>query len=527
MGTIEVNNYDPYNFVPRGIVNLAEGKGLPSAADEPRRVCLIGMSLFPDGEATGSPLAPKDRPVRVTSERPVNDAQSRSSAEDLFGLGSELYLMCRAAFQAYPGVELYGVPIEEPPEPVWPLDIRARANLTVTGAAKRVGEWTLWLHNTPITVRIEGGYDAYDTCAAIVRALEAHPELPILEPLTGDIKPGDPSTTNVLTLRAKHRGVNGNLIDLYRRGGVAGQALVTSRFLDGDEVADIGQSGSMPSGALGALATQRYHYLVVNSTDSSGTASNLVHLKEHLVRSAEPIAGLRQQGLYGWIGDLDSAVGDGAHGTSHLNVARLQCVWSQGNSLPPAELAAAVASHRAWMEGFFAAANTAGQVVVGVPRPRLPTDLPDAEVLDRALHAGLTPLDIKSTEMALVRSITTRHLDGDAESYTLLDTIKVTVSDFVADDLALKLQARFGGFKLAPDTDVAVPARTATPLTVRQSIVEWLRQYEAAGLLRQVNEHLEEVRVEISADVDGRIDFELPESVVDICAVTAGNLIRF
>ena len=40
-------------------------------------------------------------------------------------------------------------------------------------------------------------------------------------------------------------------------------------------------------------------------------------------------------------------------------------------------------------------------------------------------------------------------------------------------------------------------------------------------------QHLEDVRVVISDSVPGRVDFEIPEAVVDICAVKAGNLIQF
>ena len=50
MNSIYIPDFDPHDFVPRGIVNLIEGKGLPSAADVPRRVCLIGMTSNDDGD---------------------------------------------------------------------------------------------------------------------------------------------------------------------------------------------------------------------------------------------------------------------------------------------------------------------------------------------------------------------------------------------------------------------------------------------------------------------------------------------
>ena len=62
---------------------------------------------------------------------------------------------------------------------------------------------------------------------------------------------------------------------------------------------------------------------------------------------------------------------------------------------------------------------------------------------------------------------------------------------------------------------------------MKLSIAEWIRGYEKAGLLRGVDACLESLRVEVDEAASGRLNFEIPEMVVDICAVTAGNLIRY
>jgi phage tail sheath gpL-like len=502
--SVYVNNYDPYNFVPRGIVNLVEGRRLPSAADGQKKVCLIGVSSN----------APYDSPVAVYAERPCEDGQSGASAEELFGAGSELFLMCRAAFQAYPGVELWATPIEAPAEEE---DLQAEFSFAAAGVARRVGEWTIVVHDTPITVRIESGSDPTETLNAIDKALKERGDLPFDAETT--ITPGDFSKPAVLVVKARHFGENGNFIDVYRKGGVAGQSLSIRRSEDGVGVNDIGTSEvSDPKGALGEMAKQRFHYIAVANTDET----NLESLRDHVDRLAGPIEGKRQQAVFGLTETADESV------AAEMNCARMQCVWSQGSSLTPGDLAAALSSHRAWMEGQFAAANTSGQIIAGIPRPRLPSNLADEKALDVALHDGLTPLDISGTQMMLVRSITTRcRDDGQEAPYALLDTIKITVSDFVADDVAMKMSARFNGFKLAPDTDAPIPERTATPQMIRKSLIEWARAYEALGLLHKVDAHLDEIQVEIDDEAPGRMNFQLPENVVDICAVTAGNLIRF
>jgi len=116
--------------------------------------------------------------------------------------------------------------------------------------------------------------------------------------------------------------------------------------------------------------------------------------------------------------------------------------------------------------------------------------------------------------------------DYEAFSYEVLDTNKVTTSDFVADDLEMKILDRYRSFKLARDSDAALPPRTITPSVVRKAIAGWMREYASRGFIKNVEENIQKIRCELG-DTDGRLNFEVPEAVVDICAVTAGNLIRY
>ncbi len=509
--SIFVNNYEPNNFVPRGIVNLVRGRGLATAENVPRRICLIGQMKH-DGRDAGS--ANFCEAYEVYSERPNEETPALSSATELFGAGSELHLMCRAAFHAYPGANVWAIPVDLTEE----SNALAEATITLTGTAKRVGEWWITIHGTRVEVRIEKGDSAFETLEKIAAALNARDDLPLdryeeggSHTITAD------GSSQVLTIPANHEGEHGNFFEIHRRGGVSGQAMTIGSFKDGEGANDL-------ESCFEVLEKQRFHYIVVANTDEE----QLSKLREKLDTIANPKTGLRAQAIFGWNRWLDVGTTNAVDLAGALNSPRMQCVWSKGAAFPPGELAAAVAAHRAWMEAGYPAANLSGHTVVGVPRPRLPSDLPSYRDLDTALHSGVTPLNMQGTEMTIVRSVTTcsTNLSGGG-SYELLDTNKITTSDYIADDIAIRMEDRYNGFKLAPDTDAPIPARTATPRSVRRSIVEWLREYEKKGLVRRVDECIEAVKVEISDEADGRIDFEVPEAVVDICAVTAGNLIRY
>jgi len=61
---------------------------------------------------------------------------------------------------------------------------------------------------------------------------------------------------------------------------------------------------------------------------------------------------------------------------------------------------------------------------------------------------------------------------------------------------------------------------------IKQSLLEWLRENEKAGRITRVTELADAIKVELDLEVPGRVNFEIPEDVVDIFAVGAGNIIQ-
>ena len=125
--------------------------------------------------------------------------------------------------------------------------------------------------------------------------------------------------------------------------------------------------------------------------------------------------------------------------------------------------------------------------------------------------------------MVILRSVTCA---ANATAGQVIDTGKVTVSDFIADDIEIKMASRYKGFKLSPDTDIPLPSRVTTPSGIKRSLLEWLRMSEKAGRITRVTELAPAIKVEIDTEVSGRVNFEIPEDVVDIFAVGAGNIIQ-
>ena len=284
----------------------------------------------------------------------------------------------------------------------------------------------------------------------------------------------------------------------------------------------------------GPAAAQQFNYVVVDTLDELDT------IRDYVDGLADPIYGIRQQAIVGST-EEDFAVLTGAMGDTIS--PRLQVVWSRqpeivinvdddvlqasldvknGVKYTAPMLGAAMAATRARQEAADPGVNLCNEIVRGVPSVGPGRKLTITQ-LNRALQNGITPLVNYSGGSAILRSVTTAAKD---KIFPVLDTTKVTVTDFVADDIQLKMAVAYRGFKLAPDTDTPLPSRTATPSAIKKSLVSWMRNHQAAGLIVLNDSLVERIQVEIDEDVDGRVNFEIPEDVIEIFAVGAGNLVQ-
>jgi hypothetical protein len=280
----------------------------------------------------------------------------------------------------------------------------------------------------------------------------------------------------------------------------------------------------------GPICTRRFHYIVVEeNTTSPGGAPE--ELGDYLRAQAMPEVGFRQQGIIG-----DAAPNCPSSGNPSYMDPRLQWVWSPQDEYTPSSpqepyqpskdgyyqfmLSASTAALRSRKESSDPAVNLCYEAVPGIPAPET---LARKSELNDAIRLGWTPLVPSGSDVVILRSVTTA-ADASQNTYPVLDTTKVTVTDFVADNIQIKMLNRYKGFKLAPDTDIPPPSRTATPNGVKASLLEWLREHERAGQITLVTDLAERIKVEIADNDDGRLNFEVPEDVIGIFAVGAGNI---
>jgi phage tail sheath gpL-like len=207
-------------------------------------------------------------------------------------------------------------------------------------------------------------------------------------------------------------------------------------------------------------------------------------------------------------------------GSTTVNHAQVQIGWHYLCEQTPAILAATLAGTIALGLALDRARNFDGTVLNGIiPQPVI-ADRPIASEITSALNNGLTPFGIlASGQVTLVRSITSRAKDaaGNAD-FTLLDTTKVDVPFYIADDLVAAFSTEFANFKLTVDNsdpEIPPPPGVATPKVVRDWIAGRLSLYERQVLIENVDAKMLNLVVEIDDLVAGRINAAIPCDVVE------------
>lgn len=465
------------NKVPGSYIEVQFGVGQASAGDAPRKVCLVGHKL-----ASGTATA--DVPVQVFS---VDDAKT------LFGQGSELHRMCRAAFRVHPSITLWCVPITPP------VSVAATGTFVLTGTATAAGTYNVYVEGELIQVAIAAG-DTAAVAAGLVRdAINDQSDWPVTAGLA----------TATVTATARHHGTRGNNISFRTSGTVAGlTATHASGFLTG------GTGTDTLTNARAAMASERFH-LIAPAQD---TSAELQAWRTHVNDNALPVEGRRQQ----LVGATNVALASAITIATALNAARCQVAWHYNADDPPAQVAAAVAAGRALLEEADPAApmsQSHGTVLSGL-RPQVSSaDRPLNTELISALNNGVTPLSMDDAgNVYICRSITSRSQDSQSNpNYATLDTSKVTAPDFLADDL----QVWWSGFvqvngKVAPDDPDGNPPDpgVATPLMIKDGIYGRIKALEP-NVFVNVDANLPSLIVELAETPDGRVNALIPVDVVE------------
>ena len=405
------------------------------------------------------------------------------SAQDAFGRGSQLALMC-AAYRRNDRIgELWAVALDDAAGAT-----EAEVTITVSGPATGAGSIALYIGGRRVEAAVASGDTAAEIAQAIVTGVNGNLDLPVTAAVTGA----------VATLTA-------------RNGGTAQDLNVQANFQpDETYPASVSLAFSPSAGvttpdiatAIAAIGDRQYNLIVSPYID----ATSMTALEGELAVRWGPTQQNDGQAIVSFRGTLAAT-------TAFGNGRASRHVTAMGhNDIPNTtwEFAAAVAGTISPSASADPARPFQTLPVQGILAPRVENrwDFTERNVI---LTDGVSTFNTVGDQVRLERLLTT---DQGDTSYYDLNTI-LTLS-YLRQNFRNRIVTRFPRFKLADDgARFSAGSAVLTPALARAEAIAWFTEQEAAGLVEGLDGFKESLVVERSVTDRNRLDWQLQPDLIN------------
>lgn len=448
--------------------------------------------------------------------------RSGSHAAGLGGFGSHFHRAAEFYFKGDSFGELWGIGVADSGTAV-----HATFDTVIAGPATADG--TLYLYIGGQLVNDGPGSTGIavsdtDAATAIGAAIEA--ALGINEAAAVTLASPYPVTASnaagTVTLLARNGGTLGNQIDVrYNMRGPEGGEEFPAGVTGTEPAAGLhkllsGANDPVLTAAITAMGDDEYDYIIFPFSD----ATSLTAIAAEMESRWGP---LRQ--IYGMcVSSYDTAYASlAAFSTSntqndpHMSIPSIdQCPST------PWERAGVITGRAAGSLRIDPARPLQTLVEDGIVPPVKNMRLTIAE-RDLLLFDGLATDKVVNEQLQIERLITTYLTDDFGSPDTsFLDVQTLATLQFILRDTKGRIQRKYGRHKLADDgTSFDDGQAIVTPSTIKGELIAAYREYEAQGLVENIDEFLENLIVERNATDVNRIDVLYPPNTVNQFRVLA------
>ncbi len=450
-------------------------------------------------------LAPKGSAGTLTNNTEVRQVFGPDDAATAWGPGTPGHLAAKSAFAANGLLQLFAV------SPTPSAGVVASAIQTFTGPASANSVIRFRHHGRVTDVAWNNGESATTFCARAAAAINAK---------GNDLAFTVAANVGSLEYTAKVAGLWGNDILLNASivtggGGIAitvNPAAFTAGTLEPDFTT-----------ALSTVSTAEYRRIVgvcsnADATSSAGT-SNAARIASHIDSLETGNQALLQVGVVGHTGSIANAMA----GAVARNNEAFEYVFGQNFEDLPGELAGAEAADALKWIAIRANYNRIGNKLdLYGPRDVVADKLTTAET-ESLLANGVTPLDVQllTSELFLVRPITTHSLNGANPDYRAFDLSDTDGMFTVAADLRTALPVEFANTSITPDLPAGqnrLPAGVTERKDVQAFVESRLGLWVNLGVVQgdKLDESITagELIVEINASDASQVDIFIPLAIV-------------
>lgn len=448
---VQIVGFSSTDFVPGFVGETVFGAGKLTASDLPLKLHLVGNKL-----STGTKTANQD----------TDQVFTETEADTYYGAGSELARMFYAAVRI-PGVAIYCSPVTE--------SAGANATMTVTFAttATSDGEFRYRFAGDLVVVSIPSGTTASVAGDLFVAKVSQNTRLGCTAV----------NASGTVTVTWKQKGPRGNDAIVFQDITKKPAAMTSTLGGAGASVTGGGKkfAGGTTADDFTTVATNTFPAWFNRVALACNDSTNLGVWETNTDAKAGPLEGRMEHVVVGFNGALASAQ---SLTQTTLNNARFQLLWMLNGESMPSEMAAVFAALRCATEQGDPNADYDDKVLAGIAPHSQPADIPQRSTKISALQTGVTPITTVNGQAQIVRSITSRCLNGTNPDYRTLDTGTAVVPDFVRQSLGLlwTTEYKVSNPLVADDPSAEQPERAsgvATPKRWSGYVEKYLRDLES------------------------------------------------
>lgn len=434
---------------------------------------------------------------------------SRDGVRVRAGRGSQLALMAEAWFKNNLFDEVWFMGIDAPS-----AGTAATGTIEVTAAATASGVINLYIAGQKVAVNITAGDTVGTIATAIKNACDAAVDLPVTATVD----------TATVTLTARHKGTDGNFIDIRHSylGSLGGEVLPTGVAMT---ITAMASGAGVPdlTDALAALGDQEFDTVVIPWTDT--TTLNAVDAEWDHVGDNGRWSWMRQ--IYGHVYTAkDGTVGALQSFGAARNGAHVTCWGYNGSPTPFWERAAmyAAQAHRAILNDPARPLHTLplNGMMPAVPETRFTKGEKNSLAWDGISVAKETDDGRVQIETSFTMYQKNTHgLDDNA----FLKVQTLATLAYVLRSLRYRIVQKFPRHKLANDGTRFGPGQAiVTPKIAKAEVVAHYRELEYLGLVENAQAFKANLIVERNVSDPNRLDVLYPPDLVnqlDVFAVLA------
>jgi phage tail sheath gpL-like len=456
--------------IPLAFIEFDNSKAVKGTPGILYKVLLLGQML---AAGTAEALVP----VRITSA---------AEAEALFGQGSMLAAMFRAAKKADRWLETWAIPMEDDA-----AGVAAAGSILLAGPATASGVLNLYIAGIRVRIAVTAGATAAAMATALAAAINAEATQPVIAAVNG-------TTPAQVDLTCRWKGATGNDIDL-RLNYYSGEALPAGVTATITAMAS-GAANPDVTDAIAVMGNEWWRTVIMPYTDTA----NLDALDAELLDRWGPMRQMEGFAYTGMRGTLGATSTFGLTRNTQLGTG----MGSGPSPTPP------------WIWATDYAMQATKSLSIDPARPlqtlELPSCLPPA-VKDRwtdeernlLLYDGIATYTVNAAgKCCIEREITFYRLnDYGLPDPSYLDIQTPATLGYWRYAVRARITQQYGRHKLANDGTRFGPGQAiVTPSIIKDELLCLFRELELKGLVEDYDAFVETLLVERNADNRNRLD---------------------